>query len=166
MLKFILSLCIVLGQFCVSDLNAAPLRAQSETTLSKTDIDKMERELIDMINLKRNEKGLTSLSYSKELSDCAREHSQNMAKKKVKFGHDGFDERFKKMQKVLRLRSFGENVFYCYNVKEPLPAAVKGWMDSPGHRDNILGKYTITGVGIAIAKDGSYYMTQLFASKK
>lgn len=165
MLKYILSLCIVLGQFCVSDLGAANHKLKQEIIVpNKTEINKMELTVAEMINLERNKKGLKSLDYSNELATCAREHSQNMATKEVKIGHDGFEKRFKQMQKVMVLRSFGENVFYCFNYKEPLKAAVNGWMDSPGHRDNILGKYSISGVGIAFGKDGSFYATQLFGS--
>jgi uncharacterized protein YkwD len=32
----------------------------------------------------------------------------------------------------------GENLFKSTNAPEPVPLAVKGWMESPGHRENIL----------------------------
>jgi uncharacterized protein YkwD len=39
----------------------------------------------------------------------------------------------------------------------------KGWMDSPGHRQNILDKgYTRTGIGVAVAGDDKVYITQMF----
>ncbi len=41
---------------------------------------------------------------------------------------------------------------------------MKAWMESKGHRANILGaEYTEIGVGIASAKDGTRYITQIFA---
>jgi uncharacterized protein YkwD len=165
MLKYILSLCIVLGQISTSGLTAASHQSKNEATIpDKTEINKMELVIAELINLERNKRGLSSLNYSKELATCAREHSHNMAIKEVKVGHDGFEKRFKHMQKVMKLRSFGENVYYSYGIKDFLKAAVKGWMDSPGHKENILGKYTMSGVGIAFGKDGSFYATQLFGS--
>jgi uncharacterized protein YkwD len=56
-----------------------------------------------------------------------------------------------------------ENLYKCRGVDDPLVAAVEGWMESKGHRKNILGvEYTHTGVGIAVGADGTIYFTQLF----
>ncbi len=41
---------------------------------------------------------------------------------------------------------------------------VREWMESKGHRENILGaEFTETGVGLARAEDGQIYYTQVFA---
>ena len=38
-----------------------------------------------------------------------------------------------------------------------------GWMDSPGHRANILNcQARAIGVGVAAAADGTLYWTQMF----
>lgn len=56
----------------------------------------------------------------------------------------------------------GENLFICTNIPQPVAASVKGWMSSPGHRQNILRpEYRETGVGVW-RKGNSYYFTQLF----
>jgi uncharacterized protein YkwD len=56
----------------------------------------------------------------------------------------------------------GENLFKSINAPEPVPLAVKGWMNSPGHRENILRtEFTETGVGVW-RKGNTYYITQLF----
>ncbi|GAA6624163.1 hypothetical protein NUACC26_099880 [Scytonema sp. NUACC26] len=56
----------------------------------------------------------------------------------------------------------GENLFKSTNIPQPVPVAVKGWMKSPGHRENILRPiFRETGVGVW--RIGStYYITQLF----
>ena len=41
--------------------------------------------------------------------------------------------------------------------------AVNGWMNSKGHRENILkASYDRTGIGVAVAEDGKVYFTQNF----
>ncbi|HEU4752520.1 MAG TPA: CAP domain-containing protein, partial [Armatimonadota bacterium] len=62
----------------------------------------------------------------------------------------------------LRYGMIGENIYKSVNIAEPVPTAIKGWMNSPGHRKNILTPgYTETGVGVW--KTGrTYYFTQDF----
>ena len=93
-----------------------------------------EEKCIAEINRVRQEHGLRPLKAWKELSNCARGHSQNMALNKCSFGHDGFDKRAKQMQKQATLASFAENVAYSYNYDDPIKVAVDGWMKSPGNR--------------------------------
>jgi uncharacterized protein YkwD len=51
-----------------------------------------------------------------------------------------------------------------YNVGEMAGVIIKGWMDSPGHRANILNPaWTVQGIGIAISADGYVYITEDFA---
>jgi hypothetical protein len=40
---------------------------------------------------------------------------------------------------------------------------VDGWIKSPGHRHNIVGRYNLTGIGIVRDSAGKLYYTQLFA---
>ncbi|UZN00082.1 CAP domain-containing protein [Lysinibacillus sp. MHQ-1] len=59
--------------------------------------------------------------------------------------------------------SFGENI--ARNIQTP-EVAVKAWMASPSHRDNILKEnYTNTGVAIAQDSKENYYWVQLFSSQ-
>lgn len=56
----------------------------------------------------------------------------------------------------------GENLFTSTNIPQPVPAAVEGWMNSPGHRENILRpEYRETGIGVWKVGN-TYYFTQLF----
>jgi uncharacterized protein YkwD len=58
----------------------------------------------------------------------------------------------------------GENVAVNSGFDDPVGTAVAGWLDSPGHHENIVGDWTHAGVGIAT--DGEqYYFTQLFAAE-
>lgn len=52
-----------------------------------------------------------------------------------------------------------ENVAYGYSVD----SVTNGWMNSPGHRANILGDYNSIGIGVAKDANGRNYYTQNFA---
>ena len=54
-------------------------------------------------------------------------------------------------------RSAGENIAQGYTTPE---AVVKGWMNSPGHRANILNE-SYTKIGVGYEANGNYW-TQLF----
>jgi len=41
--------------------------------------------------------------------------------------------------------------------------AVEGWIQSPGHRKNLLSNQTLCGIGVYVNAAGAYYLTQLFA---
>lgn len=69
------------------------------------------------------------------------------------------------MQKMATLLSFAENVAYNHYYDDPVKVAVDGWMKSAGHKKNILGDFEETGVGVAISKEGQFYITQLFAKR-
>ena len=61
------------------------------------------------------------------------------------------------------LRRAAENISLARGVKNPVETAVEEWMGSPGHRENILDPgFTHTGVGMAVAADGTIYFTQVF----
>lgn len=124
-----------------------------------------EQKCIEQINKVRQEYSLKPLKEWKQLSNCARRHSQNMAQAICPFGHDGFNNRAKEIKKIAPLLSFGENVAYSYNYDSPVELAVDGWMKSQGHKENILGDFIETGVGVAINKKGEFYITQLFAKR-
>ena len=56
----------------------------------------------------------------------------------------------------------GENLASSTNTREPVEAAMDGWMKSPGHRENIL-RPDFTDTGVGVCHDGTtYYFTQLF----
>ena len=100
--------------------------------------------------------GLPALRWSKELHDIALEHSQNMANGKVKFGHGGFKKRSEKVPfpKI----SFSENVAWNEGLSDPsefTECAVRGWINSPGHRRNMLATNTLCA--IAVFKKGQKY---------
>lgn len=120
-------------------------------------------EVYDYTNLFRKSKGLGGLVLDEKLNVIAQQHSQNMAAGKVSFGHGGFNNRYKLANSAHpELRYFAENVAYGPTSGKE---AVKGWENSDGHRKNMLGKFSLIGIGVAKSKDGTIYYTQIFCGE-
>ena len=61
----------------------------------------------------------------------------------------------------------GENIAYSEGKGFELAEIMKGWMDSEGHRKNILHKnYVEIGLGIGTNEKGETYYTQVFATPR
>jgi uncharacterized protein YkwD len=124
----------------------------------------MEETVRQQINKIRQAQGLSQLRHNEKLAAVARNYSQEMADENF-FAHTSPDGGTM-VQRVERAGIFylmiGENLFMCTNIPQPVPTSVKGWMNSPGHRKNILRpEYRETGIGIW-RKGNTYYFTQLF----
>ena len=120
----------------------------------------MEQDILYYVNQHRKDIGKGPLKLSVVITEECIAHSKNMALHKVAFGHDGFEDRVARINHKLKpYHAVGENVAYGQLTAEKV---VQLWLKSPGHRKNIEGDYNITGIGIAPAKDGTIYFTQIF----
>lgn len=120
-----------------------------------------EEDILFYVNKYRESKSLPALQMNQVISDQAEKHSVEMAGKKMPFGHGGFEERVRNMiSKLGTLRASAENVAYGELGAEQVVAL---WIKSPGHKKNIEGNYTLTGIGTAKTKDGVIYFTQIFS---
>ncbi|KAB2869573.1 MAG: CAP domain-containing protein [Bacteroidales bacterium] len=124
-----------------------------------TDIAALELEVHNQINQYRVGKGLRELKPNNAIRNEALTHSKNMASGKVPFSHKGFDERFNKLATIFNISSGSENVA---NGPADAKTIVEGWLASPKHKENIEGDFNMTGIGIAQAKNGTFFYTQLF----
>ena len=124
-----------------------------------------EREVLDRINAIRADRRLPELSLRIELAGVARAHSRDMAEHNF-FDHanpSGSRPAGRVRAAGVRFKGVAENITMNNNPETPADQAVRDWMDSPGHRRNILdAAFLETGVGMAVSKDGRYYFTQLF----
>lgn len=120
----------------------------------------MESDVLTLINKYRRGKGMSTLVMNNVVSEEARKHSQNMASGKVPFSHDGFNTRSKTITtKLPTTKSVAENVAYGQRSAQEV---VTDWIKSPGHKMNIEGNYTQTGIGIVADSKGVLYYTQMF----
>jgi uncharacterized protein YkwD len=133
----------------------------------------VEQLIIVLVNAERQQFNLTTLSEDALLTSLAREHSISMVENDF-FGHERYpgERPLSYNQSPGTIR--GENLAMMptrqyvpgpyLSLQEVCEWAVSGWMDSPGHRANILEpRYTITGVGVSFSDDWDYlYITQIF----
>ena len=152
--QFLLSITLLLGVFFSSYAMQTSVHPQN------TDDDAAQKMILHYVNIYRAKHWLGPLKLNDAASKEAAGHSQAMANKTVPFGHTHFNTRIQRLYKHLNpCRGGAENVaFYRTDPKK----LVDGWINSPGHRKNILGSYNVTGIGIAHGKPGWAYFTQIF----
>lgn len=126
----------------------------------------LEQSVHQQINRYRKSRNLPPLTLDPRISEQARAHSQAMARGRVPFSHQGFEQRVQAIRRVIPYRAAAENVAFNKGYRNPGQQAVQGWIKSPGHRKNIVGHYNRTGVGIAKNAKGEYYFTQLFILRR
>lgn len=123
----------------------------------------IEMEVVRLVNIEREKAGLTPLHYSEELSKVARIKSQDMANKNY-FSHTSptYGDPFNMMRSFgIQYKTAGENIAKGYSNAK---SVVNGWMNSSGHRANILNpSFGTIGVGY-IKANGTTYWTQMFTN--
>jgi uncharacterized protein YkwD len=148
---------------------AGAARQTAPAPKAKVKLSKDEQALFDLMNRARAKEKLPALKLNAVLCKVAQKHSENMAKHE-KMAHRlddkgvgdrvtaaGYD--WKRVRENLA-RATGEN-----DDPAPKPAEIhKGWMESKGHRANILHDgVTEVGISMVRGKKGTFYYTQVFA---
>jgi uncharacterized protein YkwD len=152
---------LLLGGCAIPNATPAvsPSRPPNASSYSAT-----EGRIFDLINAQRRHQGLPALVYNPQLDRMAKIQAENMA-------------HFQKMAHTLpdaQLPTLGDRAHYvgypfgrlAENVALGYPSAesvVEGWMNSTGHRRNILSRdVSETGIGIARSAAGGLYYCQVF----
>lgn len=118
--------------------------------------------MVELTNKERAKQGLKALSVDSKLSKSARAKSQDM-KDKNYFSHTSptYGSPFDQMKQFgITYKSAGENI--AQGQRSP-QEVVTAWMNSEGHRANILNK-SYTHIGVGYVKSGNYW-TQQFIGK-
>jgi uncharacterized protein YkwD len=124
-----------------------------------------EGRLLELANRERKARGLGALEWDDALAAAARWHSSRMAEAGF-FSHEDPERGGlrKRLQAAgVKRAAIAENLHQSQGYPDPAAAAVRNWLRSEGHRRNLLGNYRLTGVGVWRARDGSVYVTQIFA---
>ncbi|HEX5733704.1 MAG TPA: CAP domain-containing protein [Blastocatellia bacterium] len=128
-------------------------------------IESLEQQCLDEVNRHRERHGLGRLELSDELLEIARDYSRRMAEERF-FSHtdpEGRTVRQRVSDAGIRWRVLGENLAYSNGYHNPVAASMNGWMDSEGHRRNILDpSYRQTAIGAWISSDGTVFFTEIF----
>jgi len=111
--------------------------------------------IIDGTNAARADAGLPGLSVSSCLAGMAQQHADRLAAARSLHHQD-----LGGVMSSCGMSTAGENVAMNYNGPS---AMVDQWLESPGHRANLLSnRFSLLGVGVAQASDGSWYGVQVF----
>jgi len=144
---------------------AAPADADKKDA-SKVTLTADEQTILDLTNKARAEEKLSPLKMNAILTEVARAHSKNMAKKS-ELNHELDGKKPADRVKAAGYNWYwvGENI--AYGEGTPIDEIFKTWMDSQHHKENILRKeFTEIGIGIAKNEKGEAYYTQVFGSRK
>ena len=135
----------------------------------------VEELIIVLVNTERQQFELGTLSEDALLTSLAKEHSISMVENNF-FGHERYPGERPLSYNMSPGTMRGENLAKIptrecipgpyLSLQEVCEWAVSGWMDSPGHRANILEpRYSKTGVGVEFSAEGDFtylYITQIF----
>jgi len=119
----------------------------------------LEQKMFDLVNSERSKTGAAALIWSDAIAEEARTHSKDMAEGTLPFGHDGFADRYARISRLISVQGGAENIAFGPDAE----TVFRLWVDSSGHKANLVGDYDFTGIGVAWSgKESTYYFTQIF----
>lgn len=139
-----------------------PETEQPETpgTDNENNDNSFASQVIDLVNQERAKEGLPALKYNEKVANAALVRAKET---ETLFDHtrpNGSSFSTALTENGVVFNGAGENI--AYGQKSP-EEVMKGWMNSPGHRANIMNKnFTTIGVGYYQNANGVKYWTQLF----
>ncbi len=125
----------------------------------------LARLAFDAVNQARARHGLARLAWDDKVAALALSHSRRMRDLRF-FAHED-PERGSIARRIrgtgIAWNALAENIYSEKGLGDPAGEAVNAWLDSPGHRRNMLGRpFTRTGVGVVTDGRGEYWFTQIF----
>jgi uncharacterized protein YkwD len=133
-----------------------------------SEIESLETQCFNEVNRVRVKVGLEPLEFNESLLRVAREYSRRMAEENF-FSHNdpgGSSVRERVSGANIRWRVLGENLSYSRGYINPVAVSMTGWMDSPGHRRNLLDRtFRQTAIGAWISDNGTVYFTEIFMTQ-
>ncbi|WP_063831360.1 CAP domain-containing protein [Streptomyces sp. NRRL F-2664] len=119
--------------------------------------------VLALVNQERAAAGCQAVTLNAKLTKAAQDHSADMAahSNMSHTGSDGSNPGTRITRAGYAWSTYGENVAYGYSTPEKV---MEGWMNSPGHRANILN-CSFKEIGIGLAQPNSYW-TQNFGTAR
>lgn len=161
-------------------------------SLSPMDRERLELRVHQIVNTQRRAHGLSTVAWNDDILPIARDHSRTMAQRD-RFAHvidgDGVGDRYVAGGFTCRVPAGGgryltggENLYVgnrivrwstdssgrqrvveAHDIESLAAAVVHGWLQSPGHRRNLLTPHWQTeAIGVHIGADGRVWVTQNF----
>ncbi|MFP2995291.1 CAP domain-containing protein [Spongiivirga sp. MCCC 1A20706] len=132
-----------------------------EEPTSFTEDQRLALEVHQRVNAYRVENDLSPLTFDREVSEIAKEHSVQMLTERSAT-HKQFDVRHLKVEDMTDAQVTGENVAKGYKTAD---GVIHAWINSKEHYANMIHDYTHTGIGVVKGDDGEAYYTQIFYKK-
>lgn len=170
------------GETATPDARATPTGPASATVVPATatpggspattadvtaETREIEMAITEAVNAQRREHGLGPLEHRDDLAAVARSYSAEMVEQDF-FDHvdpSGQSVSDRVREAGITYTAVGENLYGAsgpVGMVDHVERSVSGWMDSPGHRENILREvFTQTGVGMSSDGD-TVRITQVF----
>lgn len=144
--------------------NSSGIPKGNTTTVTLTNMNQDEKEVFNLINTQRTNNGLSALKEDAEVQKVARIKAQDMVNNNY-FSHTSptYGSPFDMLKSFgITYKSAGENIA----GNSTNSGAVNAWMNSPGHKANILNtNFNYTGIGVVSSpKYGKIYV-QMFVGK-
>lgn len=140
------------------------IQKPSTNTQTNTSATADEQKLLELINAERAKNGLGALEFDEELQKVAKVKAQDLVDSNY-FSHNSptYGSPFQMMQSFgISYKAAGENIA----GNSSLDGAVTAWMNSEGHRANILSNaYNYTGIGIVDSPKYGKILVQMFIGK-
>ena len=138
--------------------------SNNNSTSSTSELSKDELEVFNLINTQRVNNGLSALKIDSEVQNVARIKAKDMADNNY-FSHTSptYGSPFDMLKKFgISYKSAGENI--AGNSSNQ--AAVTAWMNSSGHKANILNSsFNYTGIGVVSSNKYGKIYVQMFIAK-
>lgn len=137
---------------------------QGNATNSTLELTEDEKEVFNLINQERQKAGLTALKMDEEVQNVARIKAKDMVDSNY-FSHTSpiYGSPFEMLKNFkINYKAAGENIAGNSTNQK----AVEAWMNSPGHKANILStNYNYTGIGIVKSQKYGKIYVQMFTGK-
>lgn len=144
-----------------------PTDMEKQNTTPQTDnqMQSMKKQVVKLVNQERKQRGLQPYQHSNKLANVAQTKAEDMRDNNY-FSHQSptYGSPFEMMKQFnIQYSAAGENIA---RGQRTAAEVMNSWMNSPGHRKNILSeKYTHIGVGLAEKSQGTTYWVQMFIRK-
>lgn len=133
---------------------------QNQPEQDETGTGNYVQQVIDLVNEERAKAGLSPLTEAQNVAEAAGVRAEEISRSFSHTRPDGSSFSSALTQSGVTYRGAGENIAYGQRTPEEV---MKSWMNSQGHRANILNAdYTTIGVGYYQNSSGTGYWTQLF----
>ncbi|KAJ0401664.1 hypothetical protein P43SY_001296 [Pythium insidiosum] len=157
--RFALYCAVVLAALAGASVDAQQLRGLQAYPSTAA----FSKQMLEAVNAERAKQGLSPLCYNKKVNAAAQAHSDDQARSK-KMSHTGSNGSTlgqRVTAQGFKWNNVGENVAAG---QRDVAAVMQAWMNSSGHRANILGKdFKFFGMGYATGGSTPYW-TQKFAN--